>query len=48
MIKKGDKKIPVWNMKKCIRCFCCQELCPKGAIETKYSLIGRFLNRNGR
>ncbi|AVQ40586.1 (Fe-S)-binding protein [Clostridium botulinum] len=48
MIKKGNKKIPVWNMKKCIRCFCCQELCPKGAIETKYSLIGRFLNRNGR
>ncbi len=35
-------------MKKCIRCFCCQELCPKGAIETKYSFIGRFLNRDGR
>ncbi len=47
MIKKRVKNTSL-EYEKCIRCFCCQELCPKGAIETKYSFIGRFLNRDGR
>jgi len=37
------KKVPVWNMKQCIRCFCCQELCPVGAIKAKYPPIARLL-----
>ncbi|GAA0734396.1 DUF362 domain-containing protein [Clostridium oceanicum] len=48
MVKYKDKYIPKWDMKNCIRCFCCQELCPKGAIETKYSVLGRILNKNRR
>jgi len=24
-----------WKYSKCIRCFCCQELCPRGAIVIK-------------
>jgi uncharacterized protein (DUF362 family)/NAD-dependent dihydropyrimidine dehydrogenase PreA subunit len=45
MIEKGDKTLPHWNMDHCIRCFCCQELCPEGAIELRYRGIGRLLNR---
>lgn len=42
-IKKGNKVIPKWDYIKCIRCFCCQELCPQGAIETKYKTLGKIL-----
>lgn len=45
MVNKKGKTVPSWNYSKCIRCFCCQELCPKGAIETKYTPVGRFINR---
>lgn len=48
MIKDKDKKMPIWNMKGCIRCFCCQELCPCGAIELKYSTLGKILKMNKR
>ncbi|MGM0415279.1 MAG: DUF362 domain-containing protein, partial [Bacillota bacterium] len=27
----------------CIRCFCCQELCPHDAVEIKYPLLGRLI-----
>lgn len=46
--EKNGKRIPVWNMKECIRCFCCQELCPAGAIETKYNTLGKILGMNKR
>jgi Pyruvate/2-oxoacid:ferredoxin oxidoreductase delta subunit len=26
----------------CISCFCCQELCPEGAIETQQGLLLRL------
>ena len=42
-IRKGNKLIPKWDYSKCIRCFCCQELCPQGAIETKYKTLGKIL-----
>ena len=31
----GRKEPPVYNYKKCIRCFCCQEMCPHKAIKVK-------------
>ncbi|MCL1834653.1 MAG: DUF362 domain-containing protein [Oscillospiraceae bacterium] len=35
-LQDGDKaKAPVYDYGRCIRCFCCQELCPHGAIIIK-------------
>jgi len=31
----GRKQPPVYDYKKCIRCFCCQEMCPHKAIKVK-------------
>ena len=33
--KNGRRKPPVYNYHKCIRCFCCQEMCPHKAIQVK-------------
>lgn len=34
--RNGDNSIaPSYDYDKCIRCFCCQELCPEGAIKIK-------------
>ena len=41
-IKKGRAKI---NAKKCIRCFCCQELCPFVAIKTRRNPILNVINK---
>jgi len=36
----GDHTIaPVYDYKKCIRCYCCQEMCPEGAIVLKDPII---------
>ena len=32
---KGRDHVPVYHYKKCIRCFCCQEMCPHKAISVK-------------
>lgn len=32
--KNGKDSPPVYNYRKCIRCFCCQEVCPHKAIHT--------------
>lgn len=29
--------------KKCIKCYCCHELCPNGAVELKTSFLGRMI-----
>jgi len=43
---KGDEsRPPVYNYDHCIRCFCCQELCPEGAITVKETLLGRIFFR---
>ena len=34
---------PVINREACIRCFCCQEFCPKGAMKVHRPWIARFL-----
>ncbi|WP_026487363.1 DUF362 domain-containing protein [Caldanaerobius polysaccharolyticus] len=39
-----DKK-PHVDLEKCIRCFCCQELCPYKAVEIKQPFISRFMFR---
>jgi len=33
---------PVYDYDRCIRCFCCQELCPQGAISIKETALGRM------
>jgi len=44
----GDRSIvPVYNYDKCIRCYCCQEMCPESAIVLKDPFIrkaGRILS----
>ena len=43
---KGDKsKPPKYNYDLCIRCYCCQETCPDGAIFIDSPLLGRFFPR---
>ncbi|MFC1950745.1 DUF362 domain-containing protein [Chloroflexota bacterium] len=43
---KGDKsKPPKYNYSLCIRCYCCQEMCPDGAILIDSPLLGRFFPR---
>jgi len=32
----------------CIRCYCCQEICPRGAIGFKKGLLVKILNRFNR
>ena len=40
----GDNsKIPNYKYGRCIRCYCCQEVCPEGAISMENPLIGRIL-----
>ena len=40
---KGQPKI---DRRACIGCFCCQEFCPKGALEAKRAVIARILTRS--
>ncbi len=43
---RGSGRIhpPVHDYQRCIRCYCCQELCPEGAIEVKTPLLGRIIH----
>jgi uncharacterized protein (DUF362 family)/NAD-dependent dihydropyrimidine dehydrogenase PreA subunit len=36
------------DYKSCIRCFCCSELCPEGAIDTRYSYMRKLLSGRPR
>jgi len=39
----GNKKNPPsYNYEQCIRCYCCQELCPEGAVELKVPLLRKI------
>jgi uncharacterized protein (DUF362 family)/NAD-dependent dihydropyrimidine dehydrogenase PreA subunit len=43
----GDKtRPPQHNYRKCIRCYCCQELCPYKAISIKTPILGKLLLGN--
>ena len=39
-----DKK-PVIDRKKCIRCFCCQEFCPKAAMVVHRPPLAKILSK---
>ena len=36
---------PVHDYQRCIRCYCCQEMCPERAIEVSVPLLGRIIHR---
>lgn len=38
-----EEKIPHFDYDKCIRCYCCQELCPEGAIELKIDMSKKII-----
>ena len=40
---KMEGEYPVFNYSTCIRCYCCQEMCPHQAIEPRQPLAGRLL-----
>lgn len=40
---KGADKPPVYDYNACIRCFCCQEMCPDHAIAIHKTPLGRLL-----
>ena len=37
-----------YDYDKCIKCYCCQEMCPEDAITVKKSLLARFADRKWR
>jgi len=40
----GDhKKVPTYKYERCIRCFCCQELCPDHAISVQTPFLSRLI-----
>lgn len=41
----NESRPPVHNYNRCIRCFCCQEMCPEGAISVKEPLLGKIFIR---
>lgn len=41
--KRGKKKKAVIHRKNCIRCYCCQELCPIGAVGVKQNPIIKII-----
>lgn len=44
----NDSNALIFDYKKCIRCFCCSEACPEGAIDNKYTFLGNLIvNRYG-
>jgi uncharacterized protein (DUF362 family)/ferredoxin len=39
------KEPPSHDYSRCIRCYCCQEVCPEHAITIRTPLLGRMINR---
>ena len=44
-VDDDESRPPAHDYGRCIRCFCCQELCPEGAISIKETLLGRLFFR---
>ncbi len=45
--RQGDEsQPPTHNYDRCIRCYCCQEACPEGAISAQTPVLGRLFFRN--
>ena len=43
--KGAESKPPTHNYDRCIRCYCCQESCPEGAISAQSMLLGKLFYR---
>lgn len=43
--RKRKDQVPSYDYGRCIRCYCCQEVCPAGAIENRRTLLGRLAHR---
>ncbi len=43
-----DTRPPVYDYSRCIRCYCCQELCPESTIDVKIPLVRRCLDKLSR
>jgi uncharacterized protein (DUF362 family)/NAD-dependent dihydropyrimidine dehydrogenase PreA subunit len=43
--RNGRKSPPTYHYQDCIRCYCCQEMCPDEAISIKTPLLGQFFNK---
>jgi len=44
LVTKKQKKIASITPDKCIRCYCCQELCPKGAVVLRKNPLIRWIH----
>jgi formate hydrogenlyase subunit 6/NADH:ubiquinone oxidoreductase subunit I len=42
------RQAPVFDYQRCIRCYCCQEVCPADAISFRRGLLLRLLSALGR
>ncbi len=42
---KGRKEPPQYTYNRCIRCYCCQEMCPEEAISIETPILGQLVNR---
>jgi ferredoxin len=42
-VKYLSRGVPSIRYRHCIRCYCCQELCPQGAVEVAYPWIRRVM-----
>jgi Fe-S-cluster-containing hydrogenase component 2 len=43
-ITEAKKKL-LFDYDKCIRCYCCIEVCPHGALKAKEPVIGKLVRR---
>lgn len=48
MKKRSGKSVPYYDHKKCIKCYCCQEMCPQKAISLSTPLAEKLADRNWR
>ena len=46
IVDKNGKKVAKIDYDKCIRCFCCQELCPFGVIKIKSGMIYKIVHKD--
>lgn len=42
---RREKDTPLHDYDRCIRCYCCQEMCPEHAIEVHTPVLGRLMHR---
>ena len=46
--ERTGRRVAVYDYSKCIKCYCCQEMCPQEAITVKKSLLARIADRKWR